>query len=178
MTFEKAINNVVRASRTFTQGDVSTRIKRRNARRKLLGALLAAQNALNKHYPRIAKEKPIMPAVVKPKLAPFDTRSFDIPTVQLFMRIVCDVVNKKITPRLIAHEGSEFKQTAYHSTIYFKPGWPDRMKWRHIMFWQCSTVPEMRDLYYRFFREQIPVSDIQLAADHLAFLDKRRAKKP
>lgn len=178
MALENELRKLRRAVRRLE--DDQSRQKRRNARRAVLGAIKSVRYALDKRYPRI--EKPAPPPAPKPAREPKPrlpfVRAWDMPVARLMLAILADVHGKPL-PKISA----DYTGDGY---VYIHPEWSHKQKWERLLdnfsgagpTGDLRLTPKCLEIYRAFWSEQIPVSDIRLAAEHLAFLEKRGAIKP
>ncbi len=160
------------------------RIARRNARLDVLRSLRGIRDAMNVDYPKIGKPKRIAPTVaIPPTLAPPKAarpkspkefgRAWDYATACLFIRLTS---TKPFAVRLIAHEGARIGDQRSHE-IYIGTRWTSSQCWRHVVGWlisQCGvSVYEAWTIFSRFWHGPIETTDIQAAAEHLAWLEKK-----
>lgn len=182
---QAAMEKFARAVAKLQPVPAQKRIGRRNARRAVIGAMRSVREAMDLEYPRIGKPKPAadVKAVVVAKAKagrlklPFH-RAWDIATARLFVGLAANVVGVPI-PRVLAHEGSLFETFYGDRSLYFNPTWSARKKW-------LQTIAHFRHhfkagdtalkVWTDFWTTQIPVTDLQLAADHHAFLEKREGR--
>lgn len=169
-----------------TQG----RIARRNARRRVAGAIRALKLAVNQEFPPVKKVKPTPPKPKRAerlKLSP--VRGFYMDSVRLFLRIWTFTYDQE-TPQIHAWEGAKLLTKPREKAIYVKPSWSANKKWKQVVHYLAqlttsqygdypASLTAMRQLYTKFWTEPIPVADLQLAAEHRLFLesDKRQRQR-
>jgi hypothetical protein len=159
-----------------------TRIKRKNARRALFGAMKSLRHQVELAYPPVEKpekERPPKPKREERPRLPF-RRAWEIADARLFVDMACDRYAPDAVPYLAAHEGAA-TDSIYPNRIWFDSRWPDWKKWMQVCRWFASFttntgIVEVIGLWAEFFTSPIQTSDLVLAARHQELLEKRAPK--
>jgi hypothetical protein len=214
-TFARALKKLRHAALNL-KGDQG-RIARRNARRKVLGALRSLRNALDAEFPQFQKAKvPPPPAEPRPREAkpkrlgerlvlPFQ-RGWIWKEVKLFVRMFDAHFGIQLgdpfqfEPNENAGDLMKLRNCSAGlcgpRLMYFGPDWSPGLCWKHLLhglahrladcspeFSHLSIVSaelferEVIEFWARFWTGPVPVSDLELAAKHHAFLEERGKKQ-
>lgn len=160
------------------------RISRRNARTAVLKALRSVRRAMNAEYPKIRPatvEQPApIPLAKPPKLRLPFIRSFIWKEANLFVDLCSDRFRFN-RPKMEMHGGAVVG-TYNPGVIWLNPEWPDRVKWLHVVnhFGYAlerhgGEAKHAFELWEKFWSEQLPTTDVRLAAEQLDMIERRRA---
>lgn len=178
--FEKALEHLRLMAKKLES--YQGRITRRNARRKVFGAMRRVHLAMNAEFPQIGKPKPEKPKKPKksPKLKlPFRKRC-KIKEIELFVEVVSACWDRRPLPTVFYHKHIN---GLFQGVIYLNGEHTDTQNWltliNSLAKWLGTSAGEPQrqreeqliELWARFWKEVIPHDDLEVVAKHQAFLE-------